>query len=161
MKILLLLITILLPFSASSKNIPTVNQIDIQSKTLEYYQQDGYAIFLDDVEAKKGELTIFSQKLEIFFNPKKGNKNNTSDINKVIAENKVMIKHKKNVAKGDKATYIPTSNEVILTGKVVFIKDKNVLKGDKLVYNIKTGKAKVSSSTGRIKAQLIPNKGSK
>lgn len=153
----LLIISLLFIMSPILAN---AEKMDIHAKSLEIYQEQGYAVFLDDVKATQGGMDIFSQKLEIFFSKEKGSASNENDIDKIVAEDKVILKYKKDVVKGDKATYNPISDTVIITGNVIFINNENVLKGEKLVYNVKTGKTKLTSGdTGRIKAQLVPTEG--
>lgn len=122
--------------------------------------------FKGDVKTQLGKEAILrAQKLDIFLLGQNPSKTATGSIDKIIAEEKVIIQREKDVAKGDKATYNPSMGEIVLSGDVIFIRDKNVLKGDKLVYNLKTGQANLTSNEttgetgepGRIKMQLIPN----
>jgi lipopolysaccharide export system protein LptA len=146
---------------SGNKNVEVVTDTHNLRANSFSLQENGEKIsFAGDVKSTQEEMQLTSQKLDIFFKNEKS-KDSSSNIDKIIAEEKVTLKRQKDVVTGDKATYTPYNDEIILTGNVVFVRDKNVLKGDKLIYNAKTGKTNLSSDnvsgTGRIKAQLVPN----
>jgi lipopolysaccharide export system protein LptA len=115
--------------------------------------------FSGDVTSTQKEMDLSAQKLDIFFKSQ-DNLDGDSGVDKIVAEEKVTLKSKKDVVTADKATYIPNSEDVVLTGNVIFVKGENVLKGNKLIYNIRTGKTNLSSDNegekGRIKLKLVP-----
>ena len=94
--------------------------VHIVSDRLEAYEQQRQVIFIGNVVAKQGELTILGDRMTIFYlegeNHESNDKGLGAKIDKIMVEGSVRITQKNVVATGERAVYFDEENKVILTG---------------------------------------------
>lgn len=132
---------------ADNKKMP----IDITSDRMEIFQDLQKTIFTGHVKVMRGTAVLGANKLDVFYG---GQQNLGGDIEKVVAHDNVMIIHGENIAKGQKAIYMPNTEEVLLSGDVTLTRGENILQGESLTYDLKTGNMKLNDEKGdgRVKA---------
>ena len=120
--------------------------IEITAEKMTSDQKSMRIVFVGNVVAKQGNLTIFSDKMTVY-NNKKNNKKKGKKIEKIVAQGNVRIEKEERFASGDHAVYIEKEDKIVLTGnpraweenneivatEMVFLinKDKFIVKGDK------------------------------
>lgn len=82
--------------------------------------------FSGDVEVESDDITMSCQKLDVYFkNSGKGSSVNSSDIEKIVATESIVIKHSDgSYAAAEKAEYIIESEKILLTGNPYFTDGK-------------------------------------
>jgi len=108
------------------KPIPTV----IEADELIYLQKENKAIYIGHVVVKRGDLTIYSNKLEVYLNDE-------GDVEKIIAIGNVRIyKAPDREGRADKAIYSKKDDTIMLIGNALLKQGKNVVEGAKIIYHI-------------------------
>lgn len=80
----------------------------------------------------------------------------SQEIESLEATGKVLVTSKDQTASGNSATYDGKTEVLQLIGDVVLTQGKNVVRGDKLLVEMKTGRARVLSTTRRVQMLLTP-----
>jgi lipopolysaccharide export system protein LptA len=134
----------------SAKKEPTV----ITSQTLTADNKAKTALFEGSVVAKKGEMTLFADKMLVYYAEEKG----SSNIKKIDAEGNVKLIKGERVVTSKFATYFAEPEEhIIFTGEPRASEGENVVTGTKMTYFMKDDRSIVDNS----KVFLIERKGGK
>ncbi|RUM58929.1 MAG: lipopolysaccharide transport periplasmic protein LptA [Persephonella sp.] len=143
------LILINLSFGESKKVEPTI----IEADELIYNQKKNEAIYRGNVIAKKGDMSLYADKMDIFLTK-------NGDIAKIIATGNVRFYKKPDrEGKGDIAIYEKKSNTITLKGKNAILKQgDNMVEGEIIVYHLDTEITEVKSNrkNKRVKSILFP-----
>ncbi len=124
--IFLLTISLIFVSFAKSSNIPTM----IEADELIYSQKENKAIYKGNVVVKRGDLTIYANRMDVYFN-KEG------DIEKIVATGNVRIyKAPNREGRGEKAIYVKATDTLTLIGNAYLKQGKNIVEGEKVVYYI-------------------------
>ena len=90
------------------------------------------------------------------------------NIRRIEARGGVTVITKDQNASGDLGVYDLKTKTITLSGNVVVSQGQNVMHGDRVVVDMVTGNARVESgepgtktAQGRVRALILPNKGSK
>lgn len=154
-KIILSLFLILSVFYVSyGENKKDSNQpIVIEADELVFNQKINKAVYIGNVVAKKGDMTLYANKMEIFLD-------NNSDVKKIIATGNVKFYKKPNrEGKGNIAIYDKSSNTITLKGNNAILKQgENIVEGKVIVYHIDTEitEVKAGKKKQRVKTILFP-----
>lgn len=127
---------------------------DIEADQLEVLQKEGRATFTGHVVATQKDLTLRCGKLLLL-----SQKAKAQNITEVVATENVHLTWQKDEAFGDKAVYNLPAQRITLTGDVTLTREGSTLKGNKLTYDLTTGKVKLVSNKGRVKAKIMPGQG--
>ncbi len=140
-------------FAAPSTSIKiNKSRIDIKSDSLQVNNKTGVATFTGNVVAVKGNLTIFSNVLEVIYTKK-----NKINVLKAIG-NVHIIKGKENIT-GGRAVYYNNTSVAVITENPVAYEGKNMIKGEKIIINLKTNVSTVFGAPGkRVNATVYSNK---
>ncbi len=112
------------------------------------------ALFEKSVVAKKGEMTLFADKMLVYYSEEKG----SSNIKKIDAEGNVKLIKGDRVVTSKFATYFAEPEErIIFTGEPRASEGENVVTGTKMIYFMKDDRSIVENS----KVFLIEKKGGK
>ncbi len=135
------------------------SQIDISAEKLEVNQTASKATFSGNVVVTQEGMTLTAPLVTADYK----NQNSTSGIQTVTASGGVTITRAgsngvSEKATGTTATYNLDAGTLVLTGDVTLTRGPSQLSGDKLVYNLQTGNAVVTNSSGPVKARFVPNK---
>lgn len=119
--------------------VPTV----ITSELLTADNKAKTALFEGSVVAKKGEMTLFSDKMLVYYADEKG----SSNIKKIDAEGNVRLIKRERVVTSKFATYFAEPEEhIIFTGEPRASEGENVVIGTKMIYFMKDDRSIVENS---------------
>ena len=130
-----------LSFAGDKKDekAPTI----ITSRTLNADNKAKTALFEGNVVAKKGEMTIFADKMLVFYAEEKGG----SNIKKIDAEGNVKLIKGDRVVTSGFATYFAEPEEhIVFTGEPRATEGDNVVTGTKMTSFIKDDRSVVENS---------------
>ena len=156
----LLIICIIFPslgaaerFSKEKKdNLP----IEITAEKMISYQKSNKIIFIGNVVAKQGKLTISSDKMTVY-NDKKGGK-----LKKIVAQGNVKIEKGERFASGDRAVYIEKEERIVLTGNPHAWEKDNEIVATEMIFLVNEDKFIVKGSKEKkIKLTLYPDQENK
>jgi lipopolysaccharide export system protein LptA len=135
--------------AAIAKDVP----VHIVSDRLEAYQQQQKVIFIGNVLAKQGELTIRGDRMTIFYleegNSKSNEESLTGKIDRIEVDGGVHISQKEIVATGEHVVYFNEENKIILTGKPRVERGKDSIQGEKITLFLDTEKSVVEGGPSR------------
>lgn len=158
MRIRLTLLAILAASQAAAASLGSGGPVDISADKLDVQHLAGTAVFSGNVVVKQGGLTLTAPSLTAAYTA--GGKG--GDLDSLTATGGVTITRAaglggatEETATGTTATYTPASQRLVLTGVVTLTRGPSTLSGDKLVYNLATGNAQVTNSTGPVKARFV------
>lgn len=167
MKLLYLFIALYATTSLYAAALDDKAPIAIDADTLEVIQSKRQAIFNGDVVAKQGDMTLFSDKMIVYYNQSKENNDSAMGaLSRIEVAGNVRMKTSDESAKGNKGLYDAERNKVFLFGNVVLKRGSNVLNGSQLEYNLQSGtslltggvKGTAKSSSGRVRGIFVPSK---
>jgi lipopolysaccharide export system protein LptA len=133
--------------------------VRIVSDRLEAYEQQRQIIFIGNVVAKQGELTILGDRMTIFYlegeDPGPNDEGLAAKIDRIMVEGSVRITQKNVVATGERAVYFSEENKVVLTGEPKVRQDKNFIQGDKITLFLDSEKSIVEGGpSGPVEATI-------
>lgn len=147
--------------------------IHVVSDSLEVDNKTQVAVFIGAVKATQGDVTIVSDKLEVYYDkdakeqPKKekgeegspGIMDGGGKVRKVIALGHVKITQKDRVAVGRKATYWAGGRKILLEGKSTVWRGQNQVSGEKITVFLDQDRALVHGAPGkRVAVTIQPKK---
>ena len=155
----------------------TDQPIEITSDLLEVEQEKQVAIFIGNVDAIQGDMTLNSDRLEVFYNVEESegegegeaqaeDDGQTESIRSLRAEGNVVVKSPSETAKGDWADYDVVARILTLHDNVVLNQGRNVLCGSKLDMDLNPGRSllkgkcarSASNPKGRVQGVFFPSK---
>jgi len=151
----------------------TDQPIEITSDLLEVEQEKQVAIFIGNVDAIQGDMTLNSDRLEVFYNVEESegeaqaeDDGQTESIRSLRAEGNVVVTSPSETAKGDWADYDVAERILTLHDNVILNQGRNVLCGSKLDMNLNTGRSllkgkcarSASNPKGRVQGVFFPSK---
>lgn len=124
----------------------------VDADVLEVNRAAKQAVFTGNVVVIRPDMTLRCARLEGDFG---------KALNRMVATGGVVIVHKSPdgdvVAKGPRAEYSPTQGGIVMTGGVTLTQGGHTLVGDRLDYDMKAGKARLSSAN-RVRATMAEEK---
>ncbi len=146
-------------FIATSLYAQAKNQLVIDAKEFEAFDNKGITIFTGNVKMTRIKDKLDSDKLEVFMTPvkktKEGEKKQKRVVLKYIATGNVSFevytKDKHYIGRGKKVIYKPTllEYEIIGKGYIKEVNEDKTLSGEKIILNQTTGEAKVSGTKNK------------
>ena len=151
----LLLVTFAALPAAADERFNTNQPIEINSDSLEVYQEESRAIFIGNVVAVQGDVRLKADKMTVHYTKAEEGKSSDgkSAIDRIEVVGNVFLSTPEETAAGASGVYAVANREINLRDNVVLTRGKNVLKGDQLVYNLNTGKSVISSSGAAVSAK--------
>ncbi len=127
--------------------------IHITARSFTALNNKGVYIFKGNVIAKRGNVTLKSNKMEIYKNKKSG------EIKEIICTGNVIITQKNKEAKAHKAIYNYPTGRITLIGNASVKSNKNLIRAYEIVYYLNSGYAVANSSNKHpVSVTLYPNK---
>ncbi|MGO9613502.1 MAG: LptA/OstA family protein [Dissulfurispiraceae bacterium] len=115
----------------------------ITSQTLTADNKAKTALFEGSVVAKKGEMTLFADKMLVYYSDEKG----TSNIKKIESEGHVKLLKEGRVVTSQSATYFTEPEEkAIFTGEPKITDGENVVTGTTMTYFMKDDRSIVENA---------------
>ncbi|GEM_PF-5442638 len=133
--------------------------IQIKSDVMEAKDQDGVVVFTGNVIARQDDLTIDTDRLDVFY--QKQAKNNKADneagkraIDKIVATGHVRITKAARVATGEKAVYEKHTEKITISGSAQVWEGQNRIKGETIIFYVNEERSVVQSN-GRTKVEAV------
>jgi lipopolysaccharide export system protein LptA len=124
--------------------------VDINSNLMELMEDKKMIIFSGDVVAKKGDITLYCSRLEVFYNENPTTKKR--EIDYMVAKGNVKIVQGEKIAKGDIGKYYQKEDMIILEGNPVTITEKgeNQITGNKVTFFMKENRSTIEGNRPRV-----------
>ncbi|HID97868.1 MAG TPA: lipopolysaccharide transport periplasmic protein LptA [Thermodesulfobacteriaceae bacterium] len=148
--------------SETGPNGSTGESIRIKSNRLEAESRSGKVIFSGDVVATKGDLVIYSDRLEVFYEKKisadQGDLQSGRKIREIIATGHVKINQGKRTGTGEKAVYNKPAEKITLIGSAQVWEGSNRIRGDRISFFINEDRTVVEgSANSKVEAVIYPS----
>lgn len=137
-----------LPATAAEKAEKT--PIVITSQTLTTESNNKTAVFEGSVVATKEDLTIYSDKMTVFYD------NSEGKIKKIYAVGNVKAHKNERVIFSDEATYMENEKKIIFTGNPRAVEGENVITGTQITLYLEDERAFVEGSRVILQDQKGP-----
>ena len=139
---------LILPLQSIGAESPIYIEADQMSST----EKTNTVLFTGDVDAKKGDLRIRSDKMTVYYTENtdedgKQATDTTQQVEKLICEGNVEITRNDWLGTSDKMVYLSEKRQVILTGNAKAWQDQNMVGGEKIVYYMDEGRSEVVGGT--------------
>lgn len=123
--------------------------VEVSSDSLSVEQDNKQAIFVGNVIAKQGDITMKADKMIVHYTMNDASKaaNDGSGISHIDAFGNVLFTNPTDAAKGDAAVYDAQKQTLDLTGTVFLTREKNVLKGTHMHYDLKTSRSVLTAGS--------------
>lgn len=156
--IVLILMTLSVQAHAADRGLgvdPTDTPVKISSGRMVYDEQGGTVIFMDDVEAEHGDLTLWSDKLTAFLEKGEGGASPDA-IDHIVAEGNVRAH--KGTSKGTcgKLTYYVSKQFLKMENDPVLKDGQNSLSGEVINFYVQENRSEVvGGKNQRVKAIFV------
>ncbi len=121
--------------------------IRITSDKMEAFDTKGTVVFSGNVVAKKGDLTIYADKLEVFYGEKKTADNKKKrNLKKIVVTGHLKIIQGRRKATAKEAIYYKPQEKIVLVRNAQVWDGQNTIKGDKIVLYVNENRSVVESS---------------
>jgi lipopolysaccharide export system protein LptA len=137
----------------SEKELKLKKAISISSKKMIVNNLEGFMIFDGDVKVIKGDLTLTSDRVKIYFKNEKGKKESKleaspgeREISLMEAEGNVHIVKGTREARSDKAEYHQEEEVIILTGSPQGWDNQYKISGTKMTIYLKEDRSEIEGS---------------
>ncbi len=124
--------------------------IEVTSDELSLDRSSKQAVFVGNVVATQGALTLTSNRLEVDYG-EGGTGSNSIRI--VTAIGDVVMVNGEDIAQSRRAVYTVGSSQIVMTEDVIVIQGETVLTSDKLTYDLAGGEGLME---GRVTTLLVP-----
>ncbi len=119
--------------------------IRITSDRLEAMDQKGKVVFLGNVVARRGNLTIYADRLEVYYVSTPSEKGKKK-LEKIVAAGHLKIVQGKRRATAKKAVYIKRQEKIVLIKDATVWDGPSSVKGDRITLFINENRSVVESS---------------
>lgn len=130
--------------------------VDIEADRMEVLDEQKQAIFTGNVDARREDVTLHSDKLVIDYadTPQQDGSKKT-EVKYLEATGNVVIVTSKQRITGQWAKVDVKANKLTVGDDVTVVQDKTVLKGKQLFVDLKTNRSELSG--GRVKGSFVPS----
>jgi len=126
-------------------------EINITADKMEVLESEGLVVFTGHVKAIKKDLKVWANKLYVYYNKNKGQRN----IYKIIALGQVIIKKQGWKGYCDKAVYFKDQNKLVLEGNPKVWYKNDLVEGDIITVYFNEDRSEVlAKGEGRVKVYL-------
>ena len=152
-KLALLFVTLGFCLIASISAYADNEPIDIAADHMTSTEKSNSVTFTGNVDAKKGEVRIRSDKMVVHYSQNsdtKGSKSAESSsqkVEKIVCTGNVEITKGDWLGTGDQLDYLETKRQAFLTGNARAFKGKNATSGHKIIYYLDENRSEVISGT--------------
>jgi lipopolysaccharide export system protein LptA len=133
--------------SAEEQKIKVKGPINITSDSLTADNKSHTALFEGKVVAKTAEMTIYSDKMLVFY------KEGSGDVTKIEATGNVRLVKDTRIVTAQNATYYADEDKVVFTGDPRAIDGENVVIGSVMTYFIGEDRSYVENSRVILKSK--------
>jgi lipopolysaccharide export system protein LptA len=136
-------------FSIASTGELENKPIVITSQSLTADNKNNTAIFEGSVVATTGDITIYSDKMKVFY------ENSGGKITKIHATGNVRVHKKERAIFSKEAIYLSDEEKIIFTGNPKAVEGENVITGRQIIYFLKDDRAIVEGSKVVLKNKQV------
>jgi len=134
--------------------------INIEANRMVSQENNNSVVFLGNVDARQGKLTIRADEMTVFYSEKKaGQDKSTSQMERLTCKNNVKITQGDWLGTGDRMDYTAKERRVILTGNAKAWQGQNMVAGKTIIYYLDEKRSVVEqdeATKGRVRAVLHP-----
>ena len=146
--------------------------INIEADRMISQEEKNSVVFMGNVDASQGQVTIRTDKMTIYYkpnNPKKA-KSQAQQVDKMICVGKVKVTQEDWLGTGDRMEYFADARKVVLQGNAKAWRGQNMVSGKSIIYYLDEKRSEVERSEaivgngkkqGRVKATIVPNSNKK
>jgi len=153
----LLLLAALAPSLAAEEPSEPIN---IEANRMVSQENNNSVVFLGNVDARQGKVTIRADEMTVFYSEKKtGQDKTTSQMERLTCKNNVKITQGDWLGTGDRMDYTAKERRVILTGNAKAWQGQNMVAGKTIIYYLDEKRSVVEqdeATKGRVRAVLHP-----
>ncbi len=127
-------------------------------------ENDNSVVFIGNVDAKQGNLTIRCDEMTVFYSEASGGgkgKQGSSQMEKLICKNNVKIIQGDWLGTGDRMDYFAKERKVLLSGNAKAWQGQNMVAGKTITYYLNDKRSIVEPEEGgkggRVKAVIHPD----
>lgn len=137
--------------------------IHIEADRMISQEDQNSVLFIGNVDAKQGNVTIRSQEMTVYYTPKEGSEGKTSSnqVKRLICKKEVEVVQDDWLGTGDRMDYFARERKVILTGNAKAWQGQNMVEGKTITYYLDEKRSIVEQDQektgGRVKAVLHPD----
>ena len=140
--------------------------INIEANRMVSQENDNAVVFIGNVDARQGKLTIRTDEMTVFYTGAKNNKETqvTSQMEKLICKNNVKIVQNDWLGTGDRMDYFAKERKVILSGNAKAWQGQNMVAGKTIIYFLDEKRSVVEqdeTTKSRVRAVLHPESNKK
>ncbi len=145
-------------FAADKASAP----IHIEADRMISQEQKNSVIFLGNVDARQGDLTIRSDEMTVYYTQDKGKKkgrNSSSEVKKLICKKNVEITQGDWLGTGNRMDYFAKDRKIILSGNAKAWQGPNMVSGKTITYYLDEKRSIVEQDkkkSGRVTAVIHP-----
>lgn len=114
--------------------------IIITSETLTADNKKSTAVFEGKVVAKTDEMTMYSDKMTVFYD------NTKNKVTKILCAGHVKVRKDERALFSDEAIYLEDEGKIIFTGNPKAVDGENVISGTQIIFYLKDDRAEVQGS---------------
>jgi len=112
----------------------------ITSETLTADNKNSTAIFEGKVVAKTDDITMYSDKMTVYYDNKR------NKVTKIHALGHVKVRKEERALFSDEAVYLEDEEKIIFTGNPKAVDGENVISGKQIIFHLKDDRAEVQGS---------------
>ena len=132
--------------------------IYIESDLMESMDKSGIVVFTGHVKATRGDLTIHSDRLEVFYEKRKQGGETKKAVKKIVATGQVRIIQGERVGTGEQAIYDKPAEKITITGAAQVLEGPNRVSGERIIFFINEDRSVVEgSSETKVEAVVYPS----
>ncbi len=145
-------------FAADKASAP----IHIEADRMISQEQKNSVIFLGNVDARQGDLTIRSDEMTVYYTQDKGKKkgrNSSSEVKKLVCKKNVEITQGDWLGTGNRMDYFAKDRKIILSGNAKAWQGPNMVSGKTITYYLDEKRSIVEQDkkkSGRVTAVIHP-----
>jgi lipopolysaccharide export system protein LptA len=140
---------------AKTKKDRTSQPITVKSDQLQAYNEAKQAVFIGRVVARQDDVTIYSDRLEVYYGA------TNDEVDKIIAIGNVRILQTNRVGTGGHAVYESKLGKITLTENPRVSQDTDTVSGKAIIYYLDEERSEVQSGdNARVEAVIHPKSGS-
>lgn len=125
------------------KNHDSNAPVDVAADRVEVQDRADRAVFVGNVKARQGDLTLDSQRMTVAYVNSAGN---GTQIQRIDASGGVVVTSPSETAKGSFGTYDVNRRLITLIGGVVLTRGANTVRGGRLTIDLVSGRSAVDGS---------------
>ncbi len=144
-------------FAADDSSAP----IHIEADRMISQEQDNSVVFIGNVDAKQGGITIRAEEMTVYYtqDDKKKNNNSSSQVKRLICKKNVEITQDDWLGTGNRMDYLAKDRKVILSGDAKAWQGQNMVSGKTIIYYLDEKRSIIEQDEkkpGRVKAVIHP-----